>query len=185
MFYVYISLCVQSDWSDVAVWSKECGSVHLHGASLGQRPLSNREISRELIESRVKLQRSVFLLLCRLHKTALASLREQQGLVVSDCVVSHSGGCLETHGWVQLPAITERVCVCACVCGLPWKALRDGAPASRFLPSPRWPAYGVGGAPPFPPLAWQRWSTSVNDFKPVSYRRLKVMCSFLVEARGF
>lgn len=116
MFYVNISLCVQSDWSDVAVWSKECGSAHLHGASLGQRPLSNREISRELIESHVKLQRSVFLLLCRLHKTALASLREQQGLVVSDCVVSHSGGCLETHGWVQLPAITERVCVCVLVC---------------------------------------------------------------------
>lgn len=42
----------------------------------------------------------------------LARPREQQGSEVSDYVVSHGDGCLETHGWVQLPAITEAVCVC-------------------------------------------------------------------------
>lgn len=44
----------------------------------------------------------------------LARRREQQGSGVSDYVVSHGAECLETHGWVQLPAITEGVCVCAC-----------------------------------------------------------------------
>lgn len=43
----------------------------------------------------------------------LAMPREQQGSRVSDYVVSHGSECLETHGWVQLPAITEAVCVCS------------------------------------------------------------------------
>lgn len=58
------------------------------------------------------------------------------------------------------------------MCGLPRKALGDGAPASRFLPSPQ-PASSAGGA-----LLWQRTSTSVNDLKPhFSERRVKKCCT--------
>lgn len=53
---------------------------------------------------------------------------------MSDYVVSHGSECLETHGWVQLGAITEAVCV-------------HHDERQRFLPSPL-PAYGVGGALP-------------------------------------
>lgn len=41
----------------------------------------------------------------------LSRSREQQGSGVSDDVVSHGCGCLEMHGWVQLPAISEGACV--------------------------------------------------------------------------
>uniref|UniRef100_A0A3B4ZSC3 Ubiquitin carboxyl-terminal hydrolase n=1 Tax=Stegastes partitus TaxID=144197 RepID=A0A3B4ZSC3_9TELE len=44
------------------------------------------------------------------EQMCLARPREQQGSGVSDYVVSHGGECLETHGWVRLPAITEAVC---------------------------------------------------------------------------
>lgn len=96
----------------------------------------------------------------------LASSREQQGSGVSDYVVSHGCECLETHGWVQLPAITEAVCVCVHVAHherrLEMELLLQLA---CFLPSPL-PAYGMGEAFASPPLAWQSTSTSVNDLKP-------------------
>lgn len=47
----------------------------------------------------------------RLHKMHLSRSREQQGSRVSDSVVSLGGGCLEMHGWVRLPAISEGPCV--------------------------------------------------------------------------
>lgn len=77
----------------------------------------------------------------------------------------------------RMAGFSSRLLPRLCVCGLPQKALGDGAPASRFLPSPQ-PAYSAGGA-----LPWQHTSTSVNDLKPhFSERRVKILCRFLLEA---
>lgn len=92
----------------------------------------------------------------------LARPREQQGSGVSDYVVSHGCDCLETHGWVQLPAIAEAVCVCV---AHHERHLGDGARAP-VLPPVSTAGVRCGRGPASPPLAWQSTSTSVNDLKP-------------------
>lgn len=73
----------------------------------------------------------------------LARPREQQGSGVSDYVVSHGCDCLETHGWVQLPAIAEAVCVCVWLTMSGTWEMELVLPC--YLPSPL-PAYDVGEA---------------------------------------
>lgn len=105
---------------------------------------------------------------------------------MSDNVVSHGCECLETHGWVQLPAITEAVCVAHCEIYLEMEL-----GLFCFLPSPLpvclW-SRGGPTSPPLPPLARQSTSTSVNDSKPhllLIQRAEKIICSLLINAQCY
>lgn len=95
--------------------------------------------------------------LSRIKKTSEDSgNNERSG--VSDYVVSHGSKFLETHGWVQLGAITEAMCV--------WLTMKSTWRWSLipFLPSPP-PADVVGGALPLLLLHGSYTITSVNDLK--------------------